>query len=257
MQPGAYQDVSVATPERVALSLPVAGVGTRALAYLVDLALIFGGWIVLYFGLTLLVSDILGLFQGLSGLVQSVLVISVFAVQWIYWTASEVAMNGQTVGKRVVKIRVVREDGSPVGFFESAARNLCRAVDFLPVGYAVGVITMLLNRQNRRLGDLLAGTLLIREQQINLDRYIADATIVDAALVEPSSTSPSLSAADVELILSYLERSPGFLPDARARLARKLFDRFGADLPPSERVGVSADIGSIERFLRARAQARS
>ena len=256
MQVGSFQDVAVATPERVSVSLPVAGVGYRALAYLIDATLLFLGWIALYFGLTLLVSDIVGLVEGLSGLVQSILVLSVFAMQWLYWTGCEVAMGGQTPGKRILRIRVVREDGSPVGFFESATRNLCRAVDFLPIAYAAGVTTMLLNRQNRRLGDLLAGTLLIREQKIDLDRYVAVAQIVEAQPVDAAPVSAALPAADLELVLSYLERAPGFLPEARARIARKLVERLGAQLPADERATATANVEAMENFLRQRTQVR-
>lgn len=262
MHAGAVQDIAVATPERVSLSLPVAGVGSRVLAYLVDLGLLFTGWIVLYFGLTLLVSDLVGLFEGLSGVVQTVLVVSVFAVQWMYWTACEQAMNGQTPGKRVLRIRVVRLDGSPVGFLESAVRNLCRAIDFLPVGYAAGLLTMLVNREHRRLGDLLAGTLLVRERAIDLDRYVVMATPVEALPVGPAAPTPSvaaprLSPSELELVLDYLERTPWLVPAARERLAGQLFARFGAQLPEPERAAAGASVESIERFLRERASGRS
>ncbi|MFP2933486.1 RDD family protein, partial [Pyxidicoccus sp. 3LG] len=165
--------LDVATPERVALTLPVAGIGYRCLAWLVDAALLFFFWLVAYFVFTLLVSDVLGVLRGLSGLAQTLLVVGLFATQWLYWTLGEVFFHGQTAGKRALGIRVVRMDGSPVGLYESAVRNLCRAVDFLPAAYATGCISMLMTRQHRRLGDLLAGTLLVREERIDLDKYTA------------------------------------------------------------------------------------
>ncbi|HZI15753.1 MAG TPA: RDD family protein [Myxococcus sp.] len=249
--------LDVATPERVALSLPVAGIGYRCLAWLVDASLIFFFWVVAYFVFTLLVSDVLGVFQALSGLARTLLVVGVFATQWLYWTVGEVFFHGQTPGKRALRIRVVRMDGSPVGAFESAVRNLCRAVDFLPIAYAAGCICMLLNSQHRRLGDLLAGTLLVREERIDLDKYTAP--IVDAA---PRSSAPAATRAltpeEVELVLSFLSRAPGLPPDVRRRLGERLVDRVGGQaLAEDARASVLASPESLETWLRARAQAEA
>jgi uncharacterized RDD family membrane protein YckC len=246
--------VDVATPERVALSLPVAGIGYRCLAWLVDASLLFFFWVALYFVITLLVSDVLGAFQGLSGLTQTLLAVGLFATQWLYWTLAEVFFHGQTPGKRVLRIRVVREDGSPVGFLESAVRNLCRAVDFLPVLYATGCITMLLDSRHRRLGDLLAGTVLVREEAIDLDQYTAPEPPAAAA---PGAGSPArpLGAEDVELVLAFLSRAPGLEPDVRLRLGARLVDRVGAALTDGERARVLASAEATEAFLRSRAKA--
>ncbi|MFY0568541.1 RDD family protein [Archangium lansingense] len=241
--------LEVATPERVSLSLPVAGIGYRCLAYLVDLALLFLFWAVAYFTFTLLVSDVLGFFQGLSGLAQTLLVVGVFATQWVYWTAAEVLMGGQTPGKRLVGIRVVRVDGSPVGVLESAIRNLVRVVDSLPGVYAVGCLCVLLTRQHRRLGDLLAGTLLVREERIDLDKY----TATGPASLPAAARAERLSPGDEELILSFLTRAPGLEPEPRKHLGTKLVERYGG-LDEAGRATVLASPQSIEAFLRARVQ---
>jgi uncharacterized RDD family membrane protein YckC len=234
----------------------VAGIGYRCLAWLVDASLIFFFWVVAYFVFTLLVSDVLGVFQALSGLGRTLLVVGVFATQWLYWTLGEVFFHGQTPGKRALRIRVVRMDGSPVGVFESAVRNLCRAVDFLPIAYATGCICMLLNPQHRRLGDLLAGTLLVREERIDLDKYTAP--IVDA----PRATSPEatrvLTPEEVELVLSFLSRAPGLQLDVRRRLGERLVDRVGGQaLSPEARAAVLASPEALEAWLRARTQAEA
>ncbi len=245
--------LDVATPERVNLSLPVAGIGYRCLAYLIDISLLFTFWVVAYFTFTLLVEDVLDLVQGLSTLTQTLVVVGLFASQWLYWTVSEVAMGGQTLGKRVVGIRVVRVDGSPVGVLESAVRNLCRVVDFLPGLYAAGCLSMLLTHQHRRLGDLLAGTLLVREERFDLDKYTSPAAQAPSA-VRAASGTVRLEAEDVELLVAFLERAPLLEPAARARLGAKLVERYGG-LGEAERTAVLASPEATEAFLRARVQA--
>jgi uncharacterized RDD family membrane protein YckC len=248
--------LDVATPERVALSLPVAGIGYRCLAWLIDATILFFFWITAYFVFSLIVSDVLGVLRALSGIAQTLLAVGLFATQWMYWTVAEVFFQG-TPGKRLLRIRVVRADGSPVGVYESAVRNLLRAVDFLPLLYAVGCITMLLNRQHRRLGDLLAGTLLVREERFDLDKYTALAPASTAQVpVGAASGAARLGPEDVELILAFLERSRWLEPEARRRLGARMVERFGG-LSEEERAAVLASPESIEGFLRARAQAVS
>jgi uncharacterized RDD family membrane protein YckC len=207
--------LEVATPERVAVELPIAGVGFRAMAYLIDVGLLFGTAIIAYFIFTLAVPDPLELVQSFSTVLRIGLVLAAFSALWAYWTVLEIAWQGQTVGKRVMRIRVVRRDGSPVTPFESAVRNLLRFVDFLPTCYPVGLVCMLVDPLNRRLGDLAAGTVLVREQTFDLRKYAAAQT-------------SSLSAREVELVTSFMSRVDSLEPDARLRLGRSIAQQFGA-----------------------------
>jgi uncharacterized RDD family membrane protein YckC len=89
----------------------------------------------------------------------------IFLVNWGYFTLFEAFWNGRTPGKRVAKIRVIQRSGRAIGLFESMARNLVRYVDQFPGIYAVGVITMFVTKQHQRLGDLAAGTLVVRDRE--------------------------------------------------------------------------------------------
>jgi uncharacterized RDD family membrane protein YckC len=239
---------TVATPERVALQLPVAGVGYRSIAYLIDICLLFAVWLVLYFVYSLLGPSAIEVYLDLATWAKTVAIIGVFAAQWLFWTVSEVFWNGQTPGKRLVGIRVVRLDGRAVGPLESAVRNLLRAIDFLPFGYALGLTAMFIDGRHRRLGDLLAGTLLVRDERIDLSKYAVAALPVLPA----SARGAPLPPEEVELVAGFLSRAPSLVPSARARIAFKMVERYAQGLPAEERLAFTQSVESAEAFLRAR-----
>lgn len=140
----------VHTPEGVELKLPAAGPLLRSVAWGIDAGIRFGVLWVFAIALS---------FLGESGL--GVVAVIAFAIWWIYPMAFEVMWQGQTPGKRAMRLRVVRSDGAPVGWQGSVVRNLLRTVDMLPLGYAAGVVTGFLDPWGRRLGDIVAGTLVV------------------------------------------------------------------------------------------------
>lgn len=189
--PGQFQDqlseeYTIDTPENVTFGYEVAGIGSRFIATLIDTTIL----VILLFGLHLVVIVALGTLAGdpstiessleqpeedwIGGLVIAIYALLIFAILWGYYVLFEWLWHGQTIGKRTVRIRVVRTDGAPVSFVPVAVRNLVRIVDFMPTAYAVGVVTMFCNRQSRRLGDFAAGTLVVIDQgELTLDSLMS------------------------------------------------------------------------------------
>ena len=141
---------AVHTPEGVDLHLPVAGPLLRSVAWAIDA--------VIRLGVVTVAAAIFGAMAS-SGL--GWYLIALFVVVWLYPVVFEAMWNGQTPGKRAMHLRVVRDDGAPVGWLAAFVRNLLRTVDMLPFGYAIGIASGLLDPWGRRLGDLVAGTVVI------------------------------------------------------------------------------------------------
>lgn len=155
------------TPENVNFAYEVVGIGTRFIACIIDTGLLALALVVVNVVAFLLLDNLL---EWAQAWVAGMAAILTFGLFWGYYIFFELMWNGQSPGKRWSGIRVIRRDGSPVTLTESIIRNLVRIVDFLPMGYGAGVITMFIHPQSCRLGDLAAGTLVVREQsELTLD----------------------------------------------------------------------------------------
>lgn len=245
---GADPRLTFETPERALLSLDVAGLGGRALAYLADLALVFLFWVtalLLYsFG-----GDLLRRVQELSAAAQVVAVAAFFLTGWTYDVLWETLWRGQTPGKRLAGVRVVRTDGAPVGFVESVVRNVLRAVE-LPLLYAPGVLAVALTPRHQRLGDILAGTLVVKDRSYDLSRYAAAAALDPRWAALRGRAGAALAPGDFERLSDFLRRRPVLEPSARARLAGKMATALAA------RAGAGAvSLADAEPFLEALAAA--
>ncbi len=137
----------IATPEGCEISLRLAGPVIRSGAWLIDLFIRIAIWIGLF---TLLA------YLGSFG--EGIFYLCIFLLEWFYPVLFEVLWHGQTPGKKALGLAVIHDDGTPVAWNASFIRNTLRAVDFAPFFYAAGFVTMLLNRDGKRLGDLVAGT---------------------------------------------------------------------------------------------------
>ncbi|MBC8103448.1 MAG: RDD family protein [Cytophagales bacterium] len=171
------RETTIVTPENIPLTLELAGLGSRFSALTIDLlvqsALISFGVTILSVAAALLDKVGLEWLGGVGAIVYS------FLVFFGYFIFLETNWNGQTVGKRAMGLRVVREGGYPITFYAAATRNLIRTADFLPLGYGVGALCVFLSPQYKRLGDLVAGTVVIKEREA---RFL-NAVFVDTSAI--------------------------------------------------------------------------
>jgi uncharacterized RDD family membrane protein YckC len=150
-------DLVVATPERVSFDYQVAGVATRGIANLLDLLILIGVLAGLYFAAFAIDAAGAGTVADLMAIIGS------FVVVFGYFWACEAFWRGQTVGKRVFRLRAVGDRGEPMTFIQAGIRNVVRIIDFLPYAYGVGLVVLFINGRGKRLGDLAAGTIVVKD----------------------------------------------------------------------------------------------
>jgi len=195
--------LNIETPEQIALELPLAGIGSRFLALVLDSLL----QVVAFLGLLLVIYLFREAFSFISyipDVLGSVLMIVVpFCIYWGYFAFFEIIWQGQSPGKRVAGIRVIKQTGRPMTAIEAIGRNLMRAIDILPGTYAVGLICMICNKQNKRLGDYVAGTVVVHDKSI--ETVHPDWGLGTAGLARHPEMR-KLSPEDLVLVETYLSR---------------------------------------------------
>jgi uncharacterized RDD family membrane protein YckC len=200
---------SVPTPEGIELVLRLAGPVPRALAWLTDTFL--------RFGVLLLAGWLLGMLGHFGwGLV----LILAFLLEWLAPAAYEVWGDGSTPGKKAMGLMVLHDDGTPVGWPAALVRNLLRAVDFLPVAYGFGLLSCLLSRDFKRLGDIAAGTVVVYRMPPPR-----------AAAIPPAPPVPAirpLSLAEQRAVLDFAERRSSLTPERAREIAELAFPVTGA-----------------------------
>ena len=242
------EQLSIETPEQIDISFQKAGIGSRFYAALLDtllLALIaFIGYYVNRNFISEL-GDTLGNWLGaLGGII-------VFALFWGYYMVFEITTNGQSPGKRALGLRVIKDGGYPIGFADSAIRNLVRVVDFLPFFYGAGLMTMLITSNWKRLGDLAAGTLVVKTARTDLKLTNVGSNIADAPsiLISPQPFTYTawirpevVTETELSTIREYLVRRATLPKSRRSALARTIAS------PIVEKMGGSGSV-DYEKFL--------
>lgn len=224
------ESIFIATPDHVSLEFEFAGAGSRFAAYLLD----FLYSVLLMIGLVLLMlftsasglREIQLTFRGAGGWMQSwssaLLILVLFAIHWGYYVFFEGLWRGTTPGKRSLGIRVIRQDGLPIGFREAALRNLLRVADMLPPPcYILGGAVAHFDRHGRRLGDMVAGTFVVVEKFAHASRSgAAWARRIEKGGSRQAVTLPRgvISARQIGLIEQYLARRHNLRVEQRERL---------------------------------------
>lgn len=236
-----YEDTTrIATPEGVELELRLAGLGSRFTAEVIDTLIKAAALL----ALSLLASLVLG---GAASAI--VITVGAFLALLVYDVVFEVRASGATPGKRAIGLRVLLDDGNPVGLRASAVRNLLRLVEGLALFYIPAIVSILVTRRNQRLGDLAAGTVVAREAETGGPSF-ARRPLPGAENADWDVSA--VTAEELAAVRSFLSRRVGFEGAARNRLARSLAERLAprvSGAPPWQQ--------SPERFLEELERAKS
>jgi len=215
-----YEGLFIATPERVSLAYQLSGLGSRSVAQLIDVLLLTVALVAL-----LLAISAARLGSLLGNLLTALLV---FAILNGYFVFFEGLWSGQTPGKRVMRLRVVSEAGQPITFEQSLTRNLVRNFDFIPFGYGIGLVALFANGRGKRLGDLAAGTVVVRERPgVSLGSLVAmsrqalaaqaTAKVPEAGVAGESAYVRQRTVRDLEPATDALDALPGVAGDLLPR----------------------------------------
>jgi uncharacterized RDD family membrane protein YckC len=207
----------IETPERVPLHFALASIGNRFLACAVDHTLQFIALILVYlvFNLIANYAFITDTLTDAPKWVIAILIIFVFLIMSGYFIFFEWLWMGQTPGKRWLKLRVIREDGRPITFWEAAGRNLLRTFDIMPAPfYSIGLITVFITDMDQRVGDLVVGTVVVREREAEAPSFdqVFAAPVSDTAYRRTFRPTPftadlsSLKESEIEVVEAYLRR---------------------------------------------------
>ncbi len=257
------ETITIRTPEQVEFQYVMAGLGTRSIAFLLDL-LIRGLFVLFVFVMILLFSkyipalDPSGLLSDLSEkwlwafgfLVYGILDLGYFLVFEALW-------SGQTPGKRMQKLRVIRTDGQPIGWLESAIRNILRAVDLLASIYPIGLIVIFLSQRSQRIGDYAAGTIVIIERRSLVPMNRAGVRTPERSLLPDIELHlSSLEPEQYQILRSFLQRREQMDEANRNQLSqdltRRLMDRWGLTLEGASDEDFLEEVVSVyERSRRA------
>ena len=237
-------DLVVATPERVSFDYHVAGLATRGIAELLDLLILSVVLAAVYFAAIAVAA------AGSDTVGYLVAIIGTFVVVFGYHWACEAFWSGQTVGKKAFRLRAVGDRGEPLTFMQAGIRNVVRIIDFLPYAYGVGVVVLFINGRGKRLGDLAAGTVVVKDSDYVPLWQLPGGRPTDpppppmsapAALAPASPAEMFLRRIDPELrrfVSAYARRRPELPPPLRAQLAGQvqallhtaapdMFDQYG------------------------------
>lgn len=241
------------TPEQIPLEFPLAGIGSRFLALALDT--LFQAAVGMFLGAIALPLGLLASKVPTRGAwALAILVFLWFLLHFGYFALFEAIWNGQTPGKRITHLRVIQDSGRPITVYEAVARNFLRIVDSIPVLYGVGIISALFSAKSKRLGDYVAGTVVVREK----------AAVLETGVRWDLAASPGSSRYDVsrltpeefQLIEAFLLRRSQLATEVRAETRRKIMQRLSTrlEINPEDARNPEALLETLATAYRTRAQ---
>ncbi|MHB8383469.1 MAG: RDD family protein [Candidatus Binataceae bacterium] len=268
------------SPEGVRLDLPIAGPGLRILAYAIDLGLLIGIMVALLIAALIILPagnfldhffhsffhqvahaasvaarnasagrPIPASFGLIEGLIIAVFLLAHFAVEFGYFIAWEMLANGRSLGKYIIGLRVVRRDGMPIALRASVVRNLMRIVDMLPEYYVVGLTSIVLSPSAQRLGDHVAGTIVIRLDRPQMASEIAPPEDAPAAILSRQQIA-RIGPRELQLIRATIRRADSLPEDRSAAILAEVAETMRSRLELAE-VPSNDPLGFLRELLAA------
>src|SRR5881409_1889821 len=228
------QHHGVETPEHVDVRFELAGVGSRVAAGLLDLLLLLLGLLLVWLGGTTIASDITPPHGTARGWVTAVLILLTFSLVWGYFTLFEALNGGRTPGKQLLGIRVVMDTGRSLTAQAAVVRNLVRFIDcyFPALPFAPALLAIALHPSNKRLGDMAAGTIVVRDRPTDWTLGTTVGTAARETAAEAVETGPpELSEEEFRLLDRFLGRLNELAPDVQRRITADLVRRFEPRIP--------------------------
>lgn len=252
--------LTIETPEQTAFDFPLAGIGSRGLALLLDTLLQIAGFLAIFVILLFFSSAVQLITNVLGTWAVAVSVLTAATLYFGYFAIFEALWNGQTPGKRWIHLRVIDESGRPVNVQQAILRNLIRFVDQLPSMYAVGLISALISKQNRRLGDFVASTVVVHERPLEKSAVAwemqPDKTFANAPTATAALGGFKLTLDEWRLVETFLQRRASLDFALRDKLARDIVMRLSNRLHFTYEQMRAAGFTSNESFLEALARER-
>ena len=242
---------TIDTPEQTRLEFAIAGIGSRFLALTLDLLIQAGAGVLVIILVTVVgATGLLRVLPISAQWIAALLIGLTFVAHFGYFTVFEILWRGQTPGKRMMHIRVVKDSGRTLSASETILRNLMRIADQLPALYAVGILSALVTPQNQRLGDLMAGAIVVREASLSQMRPLWDTNAAASSV----GGQTQLSDEDLALIEAFLARRSELSGNVRARMASGILERLQAKSQVQVDHGLTAEsiLETLAQGLRSR-----
>lgn len=223
--------IGIKTPEYVSLNFQLAGLGSRTAAYIIDQAILIVVNILIVIVLILLLSgqsDIV-LWAELNSVTAAITIILLFILNWGYFFAFEYFSGGRTIGKKVLGLRVIQENGHSITLLSSFIRNFLRIIDSLPANYFLGMMMIFFHSKHKRIGDLVAGTIVVHERKAKkkkklspIEKEIEKRGLAKNDLFIEEQVLKTFGAKEWNLVKTYCSRFSHLPEEESIRLTRQV-----------------------------------